>query len=66
MLVAEATEKIGVKYVNALRAQFEAAILEESWQAPDQVTLTGGTELPAGDRGDRLLPAWGLACDRGR
>ena len=39
-LLAEATPKIGAKYVSALRSQFGAAILEESWQAADQVTLT--------------------------
>jgi Ni,Fe-hydrogenase III large subunit/Ni,Fe-hydrogenase III component G len=35
----EAKPKIGLKYVNALRSQFGAAVLEESWQAADQVTL---------------------------
>src|SRR5512142_3077046 len=38
--LAEARPKIGTKYVDALREQFGAAILDESWQAPDQVTLT--------------------------
>jgi formate hydrogenlyase subunit 5 len=32
--------KIGQKYVAALRSQFGLTIQEESWQAPDQVTLT--------------------------
>lgn len=32
--------KIGQKYVAALRSQFGLSIQEESWQAPDQVTLT--------------------------
>src|SRR5512147_534819 len=38
--VADARPKIGTKYVEALRAQHGAAILDEAWQAPDQVTLT--------------------------
>ena len=38
--LTEAKPKIGVRYVNVLRSQFGAAILDESWQAPDQVTLT--------------------------
>jgi formate hydrogenlyase subunit 5 len=38
--LVEATPKIGSKYVDALRVQFGAAILEETWQAADQVTLT--------------------------
>ncbi|NPV29090.1 MAG: hydrogenase large subunit [Firmicutes bacterium] len=33
-------EQGGKKYVDALRAKFGAAILEEAWQTPDQVTLT--------------------------
>lgn len=33
-------EQGGKKYVEALRAKFGAAILEEAWQTPDQVTLT--------------------------
>jgi Ni,Fe-hydrogenase III large subunit/Ni,Fe-hydrogenase III component G len=37
---AEATTKVGLTYVGALRSQFGGAILEESWQASDQVTLT--------------------------
>lgn len=43
-------EKIrqGQVYVQALRDQFGAAILEEAWQAPDQVTLTVAlNSLPA-------------------
>ena len=32
--------KIGKKYIDALRAQFGSSILDESWQAPDQVTVT--------------------------
>jgi Ni,Fe-hydrogenase III component G len=32
--------KIGQKYVDALRTQFGNSILEEAWQASDQVTLT--------------------------
>ena len=38
--VAEAKPKLGTKYVEALRTQYGPAILDESWQAPDQVTLT--------------------------
>ena len=38
--LVEATPKIGSKYVDALRVQFGAAILDEAWQAADQVTLT--------------------------
>ncbi len=38
--IAEARPKIGTKYVEALRSQYGAAVLDESWQAPDQVTLT--------------------------
>ncbi len=33
-------QKTGQKYINALRARFGGAILEESWQAPDQVSVT--------------------------
>ena len=41
MIVAEEIKpKIGAPYVAALRAQFGAAILDEAWQAADQVTLT--------------------------
>jgi len=32
--------KVGGKYVEALRARFGGAILDEAWQAPDQVTVT--------------------------
>lgn len=32
--------RTGGKYVEALRARLGGAILEESWQAPDQVTVT--------------------------
>ena len=38
--LAEAKPKVGQKYVDALRAQFGGKILEESWQAAEQVTLT--------------------------
>ncbi len=38
--LVEAKPKTGATYVSALRSQFGAAILEESWQASDQVTLT--------------------------
>jgi hydrogenase-4 component G len=37
--LAEAKPKVGTRYVEKLRARFGAAILDESWQAPDQVTL---------------------------
>ncbi len=33
-------DKVGTKYVEALRTQYGPAVLDESWQAPDQVTLT--------------------------
>jgi formate hydrogenlyase subunit 5 len=39
-LLMEEKPKVGTKYVAALRARFGASILEESWQAPDQVTVT--------------------------
>jgi Ni,Fe-hydrogenase III component G len=32
--------KVGQKYVAAIREQFGLAVQEESWQAPDQVTIT--------------------------
>ncbi len=32
--------KVGQEYVAALRQRFRTAILDESWQAPDQVTIT--------------------------
>jgi Ni,Fe-hydrogenase III large subunit/Ni,Fe-hydrogenase III component G len=32
--------KVGQKYVAAIRNQFGLAVQEESWQAPDQVTIT--------------------------
>ncbi len=38
--LAEARPRVGQKYVDALRAQFGGRILEESWQAADQATLT--------------------------
>ena len=38
--LAETKPRIGAVYVGALRSRFGAAILEESWQAADQVTLT--------------------------
>ena len=37
--LAEAKPKVGQKYVDAVRAQFGGKILEESWQAAEQVTL---------------------------
>ena len=40
MTVIEENPKIGTKYVEALRARFGNSILDESWQAPDQVTVT--------------------------
>jgi formate hydrogenlyase subunit 5 len=40
MPLTEERPKIGQKYVEAIRTQFGGAILEESWQAPDQVTVT--------------------------
>ena len=36
----ELRPKIGQKYVDALRTRFRSAVQEESWQAPDQVTVT--------------------------
>jgi Ni,Fe-hydrogenase III large subunit/Ni,Fe-hydrogenase III component G len=36
----EAKPKVGQKYVEAVRARFGTSILDESWQAPEQVTLT--------------------------
>ena len=38
--LVEAKPRIGATYVSALRSKFGSAILEESWQAADQVTLT--------------------------
>ena len=38
--VAEARPRTGTRYVEALRSQYGARVLEESWQAEDQVTLT--------------------------
>jgi formate hydrogenlyase subunit 5 len=38
--LVEKKPKTGQKYVDILHAQFGAAILDESWQAPDQVTVT--------------------------
>src|SRR5512135_3452640 len=40
MLLTEERPKIGQKYIEAIRLQFGDAIQEESWQAPDQVTVT--------------------------
>jgi Ni,Fe-hydrogenase III large subunit/Ni,Fe-hydrogenase III component G len=39
-VLTEDRPRIGKKYVEALRARFGSSILEESWQAPDQVTVT--------------------------
>lgn len=36
----ETKPKVGQKYVEAVRTRFGNSILDESWQAPDQVTLT--------------------------
>lgn len=36
----ETKPKVGQKYVEAVRTRFGTSILDESWQAPDQVTLT--------------------------
>jgi Ni,Fe-hydrogenase III large subunit/Ni,Fe-hydrogenase III component G len=36
----EERTRVGSAYVDALRARFGASILDESWQAPDQVTVT--------------------------
>ena len=38
--MTEARPAVGAKYVKALRSEFAGAVQEESWQAPDQVTLT--------------------------
>ena len=38
--LVEKKPKTGQKYIDILHAQFGAAILDESWQAPDQVTVT--------------------------
>lgn len=40
MLSTMEKTKVGQKYVTALRNHFGLTIQEESWQAPDQVTLT--------------------------
>ncbi len=40
MLLTEDRPKTGKGYVSALREQFGRAILDESWQASDQVTVT--------------------------
>lgn len=40
MLLTDEKPKLGQKYVAALRDQFGGSIQDESWQAPDQVTLT--------------------------
>ena len=40
MLLTEDKPKIGRTYVDAIRRQFGRIVQEESWQAPDQVTLT--------------------------
>jgi formate hydrogenlyase subunit 5 len=39
VLIEEKT-RTGRRYVEALRARFGSAILDEAWQAPDQVTLS--------------------------
>lgn len=40
MMIQQELKKVGRKYVDGLRAKFGQAILEESWQKSDQVTLT--------------------------
>jgi len=40
MMIQQELKKVGQKYVDGLRAKFGQAILEESWQKSDQVTLT--------------------------
>lgn len=40
MMLPQELKKVGQNYVDRLRAKFGQAILEESWQKPDQVTLT--------------------------
>ncbi len=40
MLRPEEKTHRGQRYVQALRQQFGAVIQEETWQAPEQVTLT--------------------------
>ena len=39
-VLVEERSKIGRKYVEALRTRFGGSILDKSWQAPDQVTVT--------------------------
>ena len=39
-LLMEEKPKVGSKYIEALRARFGNSISDESWQAPDQVTVT--------------------------
>lgn len=39
-MIQQELKKVGQKYVDGLRAKFGQAILEESWQKSDQVTLT--------------------------
>jgi len=39
-LLVEEKTKVGSSYIKALRSRFGSSILEESWQAPDQVTVT--------------------------
>ncbi len=39
-VVAETKRRVGTKYVETLRARYGPAVLDEAWQAPDQVTLT--------------------------
>ena len=39
-LLMEEKPKVGTKYIDALRARFGSAIMDEAWQAPDQVTVT--------------------------
>jgi Ni,Fe-hydrogenase III large subunit/Ni,Fe-hydrogenase III component G len=40
MTLLEEKTKVGTKYIAALRARFGNLIMDESWQAPDQVTVT--------------------------
>ncbi len=40
MTLLDEKTKIGTKYIAALRARFGSSILDETWQAPDQVTVT--------------------------
>jgi hydrogenase-4 component G len=40
MILPETSPRIGQTYVAVLRTRFGGTIQDESWQAPDQVTLT--------------------------